>query len=116
MLPQKIGMLDLGERSECTDLGALFGLPDPFEFGDVTDVKNVLRLEELLLHGGDKIGASGPLPSKHNAPPCSRKRIGAIGSTPSVRLRLFSDLCVRSAASTRSGVNGASCKRIPTAS
>ena len=59
MLPQKIGMLDLGERSECTDLGSLIRLADPFEFGDVTDVKNVLRLEELLLHGGDKIGASG---------------------------------------------------------
>jgi len=59
MLPQKIGMLDLGERSECADLGALFGLPDPFEFGDVTDIEYVLRLEELLLHGRNKIGATG---------------------------------------------------------
>ena len=29
---------------------------------------------------------SGPLPRNHSAPPCSRKRVGAVGSTPSVRL------------------------------
>jgi len=33
-------------------------LPDPFEFGDVTDIEYVLRLEELLLQRRNKIGAS----------------------------------------------------------
>src|SRR2546426_11385001 len=59
---------------------------------------------------------SGPLPRNHSAPPCSRKRSGAVGSTPSVRFRGFAFLLARRAARTRSGVKGHSCNRIPTAS
>src|SRR6266567_9465287 len=59
---------------------------------------------------------SGPLPLNHKAPPCSRNRVGAVGSTPSVRFSGLAFFFARKAASTRSGVNGTSCKRTPTAS
>src|SRR5664280_1923108 len=58
----------------------------------------------------------GPLPRNHNEPPCSRNFSGAVGSTDSVISILFIPFFARSAASTRSGVNGASRKRTPTAS
>src|SRR2546423_421139 len=57
-----------------------------------------------------------PLPLKKSAPPCSRKCAGVVGSTPSVRFNALALFFARSAASTRSDVNGDSCSRIPTAS
>src|SRR5712692_313640 len=65
---------------------------------------------------GSSTCRSGPLPLKQSAPPCSRKRSGAVGSTPSVRFNALAFLLARSAASTRSGVKGHSCSRTPTAS
>src|SRR5579859_588146 len=58
----------------------------------------------------------GPLPLYQSEPPCSRKRSGDVGSTPSVRFNDFVFLFARKAAKTLSGVNGTSCKRTPTAS
>src|SRR5262249_19696064 len=70
-----------------------------------------------LRRAGSSSCRAGPLPLNHRAPPCSRKRAGAVGSTPSVRsIFLAASFFARIAASTRSGVNGASRKRIPTAS
>src|SRR5664280_922336 len=67
-----------------------------------------------------RAGSSGcrirPLPRNHSEPPCSRNFSGAVGSTDSVISILFIPFFARSAASTRSGVNGASRKRTPTAS
>src|SRR5258708_25929770 len=65
---------------------------------------------------GSSACRSGPLPLKQSDPPCSRKRAGAVGSTPSVSVSVFCFLFARSAAITRSGVKGDSCKRTPTAS
>src|SRR5579859_57036 len=60
---------------------------------------------------------SGPRPLWQSAPPCSRKCAGAVGSTWLVKsIFLLLDCFARSAARTRSGVNGASRSRIPTAS
>src|ERR1035437_5339281 len=58
----------------------------------------------------------GPLPRNHSEPPCSRSLWGAVGSTNPVISTLFIPFFARSAASTRSGVNGASRRRTPTAS
>src|ERR1700758_5264256 len=58
----------------------------------------------------------GPLPRKQSAPPCSRKCVGEVGSTPSVRFMALAFFLARNAARMRSGVNGASRKRMPTAS
>src|SRR5215471_17163113 len=58
----------------------------------------------------------GPFPLNQSDPPCSRKRAGAVGSMPSVRFKDLAFFFARSAASTRSGVNGDSCRRTPTAS
>src|SRR5437868_715356 len=68
------------------------------------------------LRAGSSGCRSGPLPRNQSAPPCSRKRVGAVGSTPSVRFIGLAFLRARNAAKTRSGVNGASRSRIPTAS
>src|SRR5690348_4953043 len=64
---------------------------------------------------GSKRCRSGPLPLNHNEPPCSRNRSGEVGSMPSVRFRAFAFFFARRAASTLSGVNGDSCRRMPTA-
>src|SRR5437868_10839609 len=48
----------------------------------------------------------GPLPRNHKAPPCSRRRCGLVGSTPSVRFSFLACFFARNAASTRSGVKG----------
>src|SRR5207248_6538805 len=58
----------------------------------------------------------GPLPLNHNEPPCSRNASGEVGSIPSVKLIGLAFFFARNAASTRSGVNGASRNRTPTAS
>src|SRR5271157_4149221 len=58
----------------------------------------------------------GPLPRNHSEPPCSRKVSGCVGSTPAVISTFFAPCWVRNADKTRSGVNGASRKRTPTAS
>src|SRR2546421_3933847 len=57
-----------------------------------------------------------PLPLNQSEPPCSRNFTGEVGSTPSVKFRGLAFFFARNAESTRSGVNGDSCKRIPTAS
>src|ERR1700733_6164044 len=59
---------------------------------------------------------SGPLPRYQSDPPCSRNLVGEVGSTPSVRLIAFAFFLAHKAESTRSGVNGDSCRRTPTAS
>src|SRR5579864_7251618 len=65
---------------------------------------------------GSSACRSGPFPLKQSEPPCSRKRVGEVGSTPSVKFSAFAFFLARSAARTLSGVNGDSCRRTPTAS
>src|ERR1022692_2158200 len=60
---------------------------------------------EASRRAGSSACRSGPLPLKQSDPPCSRKRWGEVGSTPSVRFNALSFLFARSAANTRSGVN-----------
>src|ERR1700686_1833546 len=55
---------------------------------------------------GSSACRSGPFPLKQSAPPCSRKCVGEVGSTPSVRFNTFAFFFARNAARTLSGVNG----------
>src|SRR5258707_1364971 len=72
---------------------------------------------EVARRDGSSSCLCGPLPLNHNDPPCSRNVVGATGSAPRVISSDFFPPCFAlSAASTRSGVNGASRSRTPTAS
>src|SRR5438270_2158633 len=72
---------------------------------------------EVALLDGSSACRCGPLPLNHNDPPCSRKAVGATGSSPRViSSAFFSECFALIAANTRSGVNGASRSRTPTAS
>src|SRR5581483_2353487 len=140
MLPQKLRMLDVGKRGKCANLNGVSVLrTNSLQAGNMADIEQIFRLEELLPHGRNEIGAasnhtdvtnvfseiadrvfdgarpeqlkggqaqsspptgasrragssgcrSGPLPRNQSDPPCSRKRSGDVGSTPSVRLIFF---------------------------
>src|SRR6266700_4368231 len=70
-----------------------------------------------FLREGSSSCRFGPLPLNHSEPPCSRNVTGSDGSAPLVISKaFFVAFFDRKAASTRSGVNGASRRRTPTAS
>src|SRR5580765_7384714 len=102
----------LGLLAEQTDGFFYAARSQQFEFRETQSAPPSATVER---RDGSSACRSGPLPLNHNDPPCSRKRTGDVGSTPSVRFSVFALFFARRAASTRSGVKGDSCKRTPTA-
>jgi len=57
---QYVRVLDVSEWGEGAEFDTAVELPaNAFQFRDAADVENVLRLEQLLLHRGQQVGAAG---------------------------------------------------------